>query len=35
LAGENEDIVSCEEAALAGAMMLDKLEEEDARHQQR
>ena len=35
LAAENEDIALCNQAALEGAMMLDRLEEEDARRQQR
>ena len=35
LAAENEDIALCNQAALEGAMMLDPMEEEDARRQQR
>jgi hypothetical protein len=35
LAAENEDIALCDQAALEGAMMLDRMEEEDDRHQQR
>ena len=35
LAAENEEIALCDQAALDGAMMLDRMEEEDARHQQR
>jgi len=34
LASENEDIALCDRSALEGAMMLDQLEEENARHQQ-
>ena len=34
LAAENEDVELCNQAALEGAMMLDRMEEEDARHQQ-
>ena len=30
LAAQNEDIASCNQAALEGAIMLDRLEEEDA-----
>jgi len=35
LAAENVEIALCDQAALEGAMMLDRMEEEDARHQQR
>jgi hypothetical protein len=35
LAAENEEIALCDQAALDGAMMLDRMEEEDVRHQQR
>jgi hypothetical protein len=35
LAAKNEDIALCDQAALEGAMMLDRMEEEDGRHQQR
>jgi hypothetical protein len=35
LAAENEEIALCDQAALEGAMMLDRMEEEDARNQQR
>lgn len=35
LAAENQDIEICNQAALEGALMLDRLEEEDARRQQR
>lgn len=35
LAAENEEIAACDAAALAGAQMLDRMEEEDARHQSR
>ena len=35
LAAENEDIAICNQAALEGALMLDRIEEEDARRQQR
>jgi len=34
LAAENEDVEFCNRAALEGAMMLDRMEEEDARGQQ-
>jgi hypothetical protein len=34
LAAENEDIALCNQAALEGALMLDRMEEEDARRQQ-
>jgi len=35
LAAENEDIALCNQAALEGALMLDRMEDEDARRQQR
>ena len=35
LAAENEEVALCDQAALEGAIMLDRLEEEDACHQQR
>ena len=35
LADENADIHLCNEMAVEGAMMLDRLEEEDARRDQR
>jgi len=35
LAAENVEVATCDQAALEGAMMLDRMEEEDARHQQR
>lgn len=35
LAAQNEDIALCDQAALEGAMMLDRMEEEDARRQRR
>ena len=35
LAAENGDIALCDQSALEGAMMLDRMEEEDARRQQR
>jgi hypothetical protein len=35
LAAENGDITLCDQAALEGAMMLDRREEEDVRRQQR
>jgi hypothetical protein len=35
LAAENEDVKVCDEAALEGALMLDRMEEEDARHKPR
>jgi hypothetical protein len=33
LAAENEDVALCNHAALEGALMLDRMEEEDARCQ--
>ena len=35
LATENEDIQACNQAALEGALMLDRMENEDARRPQR
>ena len=35
LAAQNEDIALCNQAALEGALMLDRMEDEDARRQQR
>ncbi len=35
LAAENEEVALCDQAALEGAMMLDRMEETDARHQQK
>lgn len=35
LAAENEDIELCNQTALEGALMLDRMEEEDARRQPR
>jgi len=35
LEAENDDIALCNQAALEGALMLDRMEEEDARRQQR
>jgi hypothetical protein len=35
LAAENEAIAACDHAALQGALMLDSLEEEDARRSSR
>jgi hypothetical protein len=35
LAAQNEDIALCDQAALEGAVMLDRLEEDDARRQRR
>ena len=35
LAARNEDIDLCNQAALEGAVMLDRMEEEDARRKQR
>jgi hypothetical protein len=35
LAAENKDVALCDQTALEGAMMFDRMEEEDARHQQR
>jgi hypothetical protein len=34
-AAENADIAACDTAALAGAQLLDRMEEDDARHQSR
>lgn len=34
LAEEDEDVRLCNQAALEGALMLDLMEDEDARHQQ-
>ena len=33
LAAENEDVALCDQAALEGAMMLDRMEAEDAQRQ--
>ena len=35
LAAQQEDIDLCNQTALEGALMLDRMEEEDARRQQR
>jgi len=35
LAEENEDVALCNQAALEGALMLDRMEDEDARRQSR
>jgi hypothetical protein len=35
LANKDEDVVHCNQAALEGAMMLDRMEEDDARRQPR
>ena len=35
LATQHEDVALCNQAALEGAMMLDRMEEEDARRQPR
>ena len=35
LAASNEDVAICDNAALEGAMMLDRMEEEDARRRSR
>jgi hypothetical protein len=35
LAAQNDDIALCDQAALEGAVMLDRLEEDDARRQRR
>ena len=35
LAEQDEGVALCNQAALAGAGMLDRLEEDDARHQSR
>lgn len=35
LAEENEAVALCDQAALEGAQMLDRMEEEDARRQSR
>ena len=34
LAAEHEDVNLCNQAALEGALMLDRMEQEDARRQQ-
>ena len=34
IANGNEDVAACNQTALEAAMMLDRMEEEDARHQQ-
>jgi hypothetical protein len=35
IANENPDVALCNQAALEGAMMLDRMEDEDARRQSR
>ena len=35
LAAENPEVALCNQSALDGAMLLDRMEDEDARHQQR
>jgi hypothetical protein len=35
LAAQDEDIALCNQAAVEGAMMLDRMEEDDARRQSR
>lgn len=35
IANENPDVALCNQAALEGAMMLDRMEDDDARHQPR
>ena len=35
LAARNEDIAACNQAAVEGAMMLDRMEDDDARRQSR
>jgi hypothetical protein len=35
LAAENEEVRLCDQTALEGAMLLDRMEEEDARRQPR
>jgi hypothetical protein len=35
LAAQNEDIEACNQAALEGALMFDRMENEDARRQSR
>lgn len=35
LAAENEDIAACDQSALEGALMLERMEEEDARRKSR
>ena len=35
LAAENEEIATCDQAALDGALMLDRMEEEDDRRKSR
>ena len=35
IANQNEEVAACNQSALESAMMLDRMEEEDARRQQR
>ncbi len=35
IANQNPDIVACNQSALDGAMLLDRMEDEDARRQSR
>ncbi len=35
IANQNPDVAHCNQAALEGAMMLDRMEDEDARRQSR
>ncbi len=35
IANQNPDIAACNQSALEGAMMLDRMEDEDARRQSR
>ncbi len=35
LASRNQEVQACDQAALEGALMLDRMEEEDARHHSR
>ena len=35
IANENPDVALCNQAALEGAMMLDRMEDDDAGHQSR
>jgi hypothetical protein len=35
LANQNEEVASCNEAALNGAMMFDRMEDDDARRKSR
>jgi hypothetical protein len=35
LAAQNEEVALCDQAAIEGAVMLDRMEEDDARRQRR